>query len=229
MATIQQILTEAGYTCKGDNRNRAIRGCNLSIDLGIKVQVCKKDHYHTTAKGKTWTIKVSGFGWKRLSHVKGFIEPYHVLLVLAHFLQGKVRANIQGELAATTPHKCGKCDGKGVIPQFAYYANGVCFDCSGLGMTGQLNVSTKAKKQTPSRIVANYRVSGNYENEFPKNTTFIKQINGANETWGEVLSQDDKNYYIHQPICMANSWYCIPKVDKSKFFAAWSSFKNLTQ
>lgn len=227
--TIQQILTAADYTCEGDNRNRAIRGCNLSIDSGIKVQVCKKGYHYTTPKGKTWTIKVSGFGWKRTSHVKGFIKPYDVLLVLAQFLQGKVRDNMQGELAATTPHKCGKCDGKGVIPQFLYYANGVCFDCFGSGMTGQLNVSTKAKKQTPSRIVANYRVSGNYENEFPKNTTFVKQINGANETWGEVLSQDDDNYYVHQPICMANNWYCIPKSDKSKFFGAWSLLKNLTQ
>jgi hypothetical protein len=29
---------------------------------------------------------------------------------------------------------CGKCDGNGIIPAFAYYANGVCFDCGGSGI-----------------------------------------------------------------------------------------------
>ena len=29
---------------------------------------------------------------------------------------------------------CAKCDGLGHIPAFSYYANGVCFDCGGLGI-----------------------------------------------------------------------------------------------
>jgi len=29
---------------------------------------------------------------------------------------------------------CGKCNGIGIIPQFSYYANGVCFDCGGSGI-----------------------------------------------------------------------------------------------
>jgi hypothetical protein len=29
---------------------------------------------------------------------------------------------------------CGKCNGNGVIPAFAYYANGICFDCGGSGI-----------------------------------------------------------------------------------------------
>jgi hypothetical protein len=28
---------------------------------------------------------------------------------------------------------CGKCGGTGVLPQFAHYADGVCFDCLGIG------------------------------------------------------------------------------------------------
>ena len=28
---------------------------------------------------------------------------------------------------------CGKCGGSGFLPQFAYYADGVCFDCLGIG------------------------------------------------------------------------------------------------
>jgi len=29
---------------------------------------------------------------------------------------------------------CGKCNGQGIIPQFMWYANGVCFDCGGIGV-----------------------------------------------------------------------------------------------
>lgn len=29
---------------------------------------------------------------------------------------------------------CNKCNGNGIIPQFLHYANGVCFDCGGVGV-----------------------------------------------------------------------------------------------
>lgn len=29
---------------------------------------------------------------------------------------------------------CGKCNGMGIIPAFAYYAEGICFDCGGSGI-----------------------------------------------------------------------------------------------
>lgn len=29
---------------------------------------------------------------------------------------------------------CNKCNGAGIIPQFMYYANGICFDCGGVGV-----------------------------------------------------------------------------------------------
>lgn len=29
---------------------------------------------------------------------------------------------------------CNKCNGQGIIPAFSYYANGVCFDCGGVGV-----------------------------------------------------------------------------------------------
>ena len=33
---------------------------------------------------------------------------------------------------------CSKCDGQGIIPAFSYYANGVCFDCGGVGINRDL-------------------------------------------------------------------------------------------
>lgn len=37
-------------------------------------------------------------------------------------------------MAAKGSCSCGKCNGAGIIPAFAYYANGVCFDCGGSGI-----------------------------------------------------------------------------------------------
>lgn len=36
--------------------------------------------------------------------------------------------------AAKGDCSCGKCHGRGVIPAFSYYANGICFDCGGSGI-----------------------------------------------------------------------------------------------
>ena len=37
-------------------------------------------------------------------------------------------------MAARGACSCAKCDGVGIIPQFAYYAEGICFDCGGSGI-----------------------------------------------------------------------------------------------
>lgn len=37
-------------------------------------------------------------------------------------------------MAARGACSCAKCDGVGILPQFAYYAEGICFDCGGSGI-----------------------------------------------------------------------------------------------
>ena len=36
--------------------------------------------------------------------------------------------------AANGQCSCNKCNGTGNIPAFAHYANGICFDCGGVGI-----------------------------------------------------------------------------------------------
>ena len=36
--------------------------------------------------------------------------------------------------AAKGDCSCSKCNGVGIIPAFSYYANGICFDCGGVGI-----------------------------------------------------------------------------------------------
>ncbi len=139
--TIQEILINAEYICDGDNRNRAIKGCNMALEAGIKIIIVKKGYHRSTKTGKHWDVKVKGYG-KMLT---GFlnqngIDPYVILARVAKLIKDpEVREQLK--LHATTPSPCGKCNGSGFIPQFAYYANGVCFDCMGLGVRGKFEIS----------------------------------------------------------------------------------------
>lgn len=44
------------------------------------------------------------------------------------FLKSNGLDQLKGECS------CNKCNGLGIIPAFSYYANGICFDCGGVGV-----------------------------------------------------------------------------------------------
>lgn len=143
---IQTILTEAGFVCEGDNRTRAIKGCNTALKNGVNISIVKKGKMRTTKiSKKNYNIKISAFGLMRVSLTQSdFIEAFDVLKVCASFLQGDdIRNKIK--MSASSPCECHKCRGRGIIPYFMYYANGVCFDCMGSGITGDYNIKNLAK------------------------------------------------------------------------------------
>jgi hypothetical protein len=148
---IQEILTKAGHRCEGDNRSRAIKGCNTSLKAGIKINVCEKGrHWTTKATEKPFNVKVSGFGLQRVYLFKNngcSTTPTQILRLLAVFIKDeRIRDGLK--LSSATPQPCGKCSGVGFIPAFAHYADGVCFDCMGMGFTGKINVFETSKKTT---------------------------------------------------------------------------------
>ncbi len=140
-----QIFTESGYNMENySNRKRVIQQLNQAIKVGLTIQLAPIGKVYTI-EGKNYNVKVSGFG--RMMRVKlhlGF-EPIDVLKVCADFLQVKI-VKEQVYSSISTPHECYKCEGKGVIPAFYYYAKGVCFDCGGCGFQGSLNVNVKKPK-----------------------------------------------------------------------------------
>ena len=144
--TIQEILTKSGRTCAGDNRSRAIKGCNIALNNGITIQLAEyKKIYTRGSDGFKWNIKVIGHGYKRLHQAPIHFGVYDVLSVIALFLQAEgVRENMGLNVQSET--ECGKCNGTGNIPAFAWYANGVCFDCMGAGRSGKFGISKKLNK-----------------------------------------------------------------------------------
>jgi hypothetical protein len=149
MQTIQEILSEAGHTCEGDNRNRAIKECNTALKNGVKIWVAKVGRMQTPKREdrKPYTLKVSTEKWQRTSRPNfgpdGQMDAFDVLKTLALFLQNDNVKKEMSSIRSGTPDPCGKCQGKGVIPAFYYYANGVCFECMGLGFTGKFTLQTK--------------------------------------------------------------------------------------
>jgi hypothetical protein len=141
MTTIQELLTAAGHDCEGNNRNRAIKGCNTSLAAGIKIKIAPRGKCYVSSAGREYHIGVS-FADRIVRFRKlGFLEPYDVLRALATLLKDEeVKAGLAG-LRASTPCECGKCSGRGIIPGFMYYANGICFDCMGLGVRGNFKIA----------------------------------------------------------------------------------------
>lgn len=159
---IIEKLQSHGYNNTGDNRSYDIRSLNTLLSCGIldliildcqryKTHSFKYDYdgkIRTTAYkikifGKTyfghWMPKKKterSFGESWLSDIEyNSINLYDMLCKVANILN----SNKNGfDFLKDGYCDCAKCSGKGVIPSFAHYANGVCFDCAGTGINSSI-------------------------------------------------------------------------------------------
>ena len=235
-ATIQEILSKEGYSIEGlSNRKRSVRNINSVLkNSDVTIAVCEK--------GKVWNIENVKFNIKislpgtatSRFYVKELNQhtdiPFTILKLLAKFLRRDVvKAKIYSE--TEVPCKCMKCDGAGVIPAFYYYADGVCFDCMGVGVYGKLivqNVQDRAKRELKGRpYLQKFFVSANYQEVFPKDVENIKAIAFVGHPTAEqFLGTKEDMFYIHQPVCQSNSWYAVPSNEFDKFKTEYNKFFN---
>jgi galactitol-specific phosphotransferase system IIB component len=233
MATnIQEILSKEGYNIEGmDNRNRSVKNINSVLkNSDIIIKVCKNGMKWTGSDNKPYNVKITlpSVGSARF-YFKS-IDPSGILTVLGKFLRmDEVKEKLYSE--TEEPCTCGKCEGAGVIPAFYFYADGVCFDCMGLGIVSNLmikNVQDKAKRELSGwPFINKFRVTANYAEKFPIGVERIKAIDFiGHETAEEWLSKKDGIFYIHQPICMGNGWFAIPESEFSKFAIEYNKKTN---
>ena len=213
--TIKSVLNTVGYnTDSWNNRQRAVRSINSVLsNSDIEIIICDKGMVwrNESQQKYNFVLFLKGVAKKRY-YIPDF-ESYTILKLIGKFLLIKeVRDKITADVEI--PHKCCKCEGRGVIPQFYYYADGVCFDCLGLGVIGKLSVKNvnKPKKLTGFQYIGKYYISENFVDHFPENVTLIKPINFIEHPTAKMfLGEDESFYYIYQPICKANGWYKIPR------------------
>ena len=229
--TIQQILKEAGFACTEDNRANAVRSINSVLkNSKITISICET--------GRVWVAK-NGFRYNVLFSLPGVLysrfktnnfDTYNILKLLASFLKDqRVKDSIYSEVE--TPCQCNKCSGTGFLPEFAYYANGVCFDCMGCGITGKLvvkNVQNKEQREKSGLpYIRTFHVTGSYVDLFPTEVENIQAVSHHNHpTAITYLGKKDGFFYIHAPICQRNDWYKIPETEFEKFAKEWNKFNN---
>ncbi len=220
--TIQQILSDAGFDVSElNNRQRAVRSLN-SVFKNSEVVI------RIAPKGKVWTgsddfkynfqITLGKISTRCKLDSRCDFDTYTLLEKMGTFLRREeVKKIIYSE--TSEPCTCSKCEGNGIIPAFYYYADGVCFDCMGVGSIGKLMVQKvkKVSELTGRAYINKFYVSESYV-KFPLEVQDIKPINFIGHATAEQwLSKKDDIFYIHQPVCMANSWYAIPESDFEKF------------
>ena len=218
--TIQEILKDAGYPTKKDNRSRDVRQINkLLKDKVVKVTVVKKGYVRRTSKDFKWNIRVYGLGESLVFYSNATtIMPYNILVCIGKFLQKDyVRPLISASV--TLPCKCSKCNGTGYLPQFSYYAEGVCFDCLGAGFTSfETSVEVNAKKTDRQKLEEYSTTKINGERFTFDGLTKVKCIGlEGHKTAEHWLLEDEDYFYVGQPDCQTYVDYRFPKVEFERF------------
>jgi hypothetical protein len=139
---VNELFKSANRPEQGDNRSYIVKTLNKVLQDGVlKVAISEK--------GKVWTnknyvdangnkvkfnIEIKAYGYVRRAYVSDYITADDVLKQVGKFLQ---HPNVSENHTSTMKVsgfevcECERCNGKGVIPAFHYYCQGICFECYG--------------------------------------------------------------------------------------------------
>jgi len=137
---IKEIMVNAGRSYEYDNRNFQTKSINQCIDKGmVEVFISDKGRLSTNSKllnkdGSLWgfNLRINAFGFVRRAYISPYISPNDILMQIGELLN---KSNVKEKINATYYEscECSRCHGYGIIKQFHYYCNGICFDCYGSG------------------------------------------------------------------------------------------------
>lgn len=132
---LKEIMIAAGYEFDTDNRSYHTRCINAILNDGrVTIKVNQPGFvWRNDERTKKWNIVVRGAGWASRTYSSN-VNAFSILRLIGEHLQlPEVREKILAEVSLHK--KCEKCGGEGYIRAFAYYCNGICFDCYGLGFS----------------------------------------------------------------------------------------------
>jgi hypothetical protein len=113
---------------------------------------------------------------------------------------------------------CSGCRGTGYKPHFAHVANGLCFDCMGIGKWFEVKAVANPGTVTFSRdFIKQYSQPG-YCPKVDESTEMISCIcNEGHATAEKWIMKKGGSYIIGQPVCQASIWYMIPAESMNEF------------
>lgn len=132
---IQEILKENEMPFK-DNRSFDYKNINKAIKFGLTISLVDKGFVKTSKTGFKYNYSISfenikvNYYRKGLSKLNADCVGSTLLFAISDFIK---KAKISEKIINKGYCKCSKCCGKGKILAFMYYAEGICFDCMGLG------------------------------------------------------------------------------------------------
>jgi hypothetical protein len=141
MNLVNQLFVNSGRPEQGDNRSYFVKALNKVLSDGfIKVSIQDKGRVWTNPKYvdsngqlKKFDIEIKGYGYTARVY-RGSFSATDLLKVIGEFIQSPEisEKHIKSITASGLEIcECSRCYGKGVIPAFSYYCNGICFECYG--------------------------------------------------------------------------------------------------
>jgi len=141
---IKAIFEKAGYPCNFNRRNRWFKALAEVHESGlVNFDICEKGKVWSSETVSKYNIKINGVGRMMRSYCKATtITPYDVLRVVGKFLQdAAVKEQIKSHVNLDC--SCDRCNGRGFIPMFHYYCDGICFECYGSGYSKHKQTEVK--------------------------------------------------------------------------------------
>lgn len=118
-------------------------GVELNGMAGVYAYVHLREDYQNMDEADRWMLQ---FGEQLGPHYNDPRDDMEVMMYEARKLGAMIDQyfyDIACEIEAGINHnikieqesaKCGRCDGKGYLPQYYYWRNGECFKCGGTGL-----------------------------------------------------------------------------------------------
>lgn len=128
--TFQEIASNAGYPTKG-NTSKEWKAINAAINAGVTIELAKINCVRIGYKDFKYNIKVSFMGKSLPIYSKYLSNNINELAscTIEAIINFKRACNF--EINTDNFCTCTKCNGSGKVG-FAY-ADGICFDCFGIG------------------------------------------------------------------------------------------------
>jgi hypothetical protein len=133
---LSELFKAADYSGDFDNRSFDVKALNKAIAAGLKIQIIKKGFIRETSAGFKWNVRLSVGEKGMVYRFKYTLTPYDILNSLAKAIK-EDKFDLKSGTKFKLAEPCSKCHGHGIIPYYAYYCNGICFDCLGLGYKGE--------------------------------------------------------------------------------------------
>jgi hypothetical protein len=141
MSKVNELFEQSGRPSQGDNRSYFVKALNKVLEDGF-ITIKLQD------KGRIWTnpkfvakdgslikfnIEIKGYGWTKRVYENNF-SAKDLLEHVGSFVQNpSISEQHVKSISVNTFEicECSRCNGKGIIPAFNYYCNGICFNCYG--------------------------------------------------------------------------------------------------